>query len=307
MRTTRRGGFTLFQLLSLLALLGLLFALLVPAIAKVRQSAARAQSTNNLKQIAIACHNYHDTFQTFPSGNDKNNFSAAAHLLPYIEQANLYQTLDFKKSIDDPANATGRKAQVKVFMSPLDPQPIVGADGVTNYLFNAGPEPALADNKGGVFYQDSKMGLAQIAGGDGTSNTIMIGETLRGDGGKKAVDVHRQYVLLGKEALGRLKPESGVQEFKDSKHITGDRGFRWIDGRFLEGTFTGTRAPGDMRPDVSAAGMGGLSALRTLEPVVLVAMCDGSTRMVSPTISAEVWKNLCAWNDGQVIPPEVFK
>src|SRR5262245_56155384 len=104
MKLRSRPAFTLFQLLLTLALLAFLAALLFPAVLKVRQAAARAQSTNNLKQIALACHNYHDANGHLPSGNDANNFSAAALLLPYIEQDNVFKQIDFTKPSDDKAN-----------------------------------------------------------------------------------------------------------------------------------------------------------------------------------------------------------
>src|SRR5690348_16038085 len=108
-----RHGFTLFQLLVVLALLAILLGLLLPAVAKVRLAAARMQSANNLKQLALAAHNYHSSYNHFPPGNDDNNFSTAAYLLPYIEQANIFNTIDMKKSIDDKANAAARKAIIK--------------------------------------------------------------------------------------------------------------------------------------------------------------------------------------------------
>src|SRR5262249_58048113 len=120
MTVRTRRAFTLFQLLLLLALLVILFALLLPAVQKVREAAARVTSSNNLKQLALAAHSYADVNNQFPSGNDDNNFSAATHLLPYIEQNNLYNTIDFKKPMDDKANATARATVIKVFLSPRD-------------------------------------------------------------------------------------------------------------------------------------------------------------------------------------------
>src|SRR5581483_12334169 len=120
MKPHHRRGFTLFQLLVLLALLAILFALLVPALAKARLSAARAQSLNNLKQMCLAINNVASNTATgdLPSGEDDNHFSVAAHLLPYIEQQNVYQMIDFKKSVDDKANADARKILIKTFISP---------------------------------------------------------------------------------------------------------------------------------------------------------------------------------------------
>jgi Tfp pilus assembly protein PilE len=297
---SRRSGITLFQLLIVLALLAILIGLLLPAVQKVREAAARAQSQNNLKQIALACHNFHDTFGHLPSGNDANNFSAAAGLLPFIEQAVLYKTIDFKKSIDDKANADARKARLKVFENPLDAVTAVDPTkyGPTSYLFNAGSKPALADNDG-VFYQDSSVRIADIA--DGTSNTLLAGETLKGDGGTKAVTVLRQHVALGKDALEKVGPDSGVQDWKDGKHISGDRCASWMDGRFLQGTFNSALRLNDKRPDVTCAGLGGVSGLRSERSGINAALCDGSVRYFSTSISAETWKAASTRNGGEVL------
>ena len=265
----RRPAFTLFQLLVVLALLLVLFALLLPAVAKVRLAAARAQSQNNLKQIGLAVHNYHDVNNRMPAGNDANNFSAATYLLPYIEQDNLFKLIDLKKSIDDPANAAPRGTVIKTFLNPLDPVRMVTRDyGPTNYLFSAGTSPDLVNNNG-IFYQGSGVRLVDVT--DGTSNTVMLGDTLKGDGGVRAMDVRRQHVRLKKEALKGIKDDAGTQDFKDDKHIAANRCASWMDGRFLQGTFTGTRPINDTKPDVDCAGLGGVSALRSTQDGVSVA------------------------------------
>jgi prepilin-type processing-associated H-X9-DG protein len=298
-----RSALTLFELLTLLALLGLLLALLLPAVQKVREAANRMQSANNLKQMALACHNYHDVNGSFPTGLDNNNFSAAAYMLPYLEQDNLFKQIDFTKPVGDNANLAVRKTAIKTFLDPQDPRTSVANDwGATNYLFSAGTNPSLETNDG-IFFHNSKINLAQIT--DGTSNTIMIGETLKGDGGTKAVDVKRQYVLLkDKDALKNLKDESGEQEWKNNKNISGDRCASWMDGRFLQGTFTGTRKINDERPDVSCDYAGGLSGLRTMSIGVNTAFCDGSVRQINVTIDPKVWKLLISRDDGQVIPAD---
>jgi type II secretory pathway pseudopilin PulG len=298
--STRRRAFTIFQLLVLLALFAFFLALIFPIILRLRVAAGRAQSSNNLKQMALALHNYYATNNLLPPGNDANHYSVSARTLPYIEQDNLYKLIDFKKPSDDPANANVRATLIKTFLDPQDPQfMVVPGSGPTNYLYNAGSKPDLKDNDG-VFYEDSKVKFPDIT--DGLSNTLMVVSTLKGDGGMMAKDVLRQHVLLDKNALKGLKEDSGEKEWKENKHIAGDRCASWIDGRFLQGTFTGTRAPSDSRPDVNCGGAGGLSAARSMERVNLIALCDGSVRSMVSTVGLETWKRLACRNDGQAIP-----
>jgi prepilin-type processing-associated H-X9-DG protein len=300
MITRTRRAFTLFQLLLVLAMLAILFALLLPAIAKVRLAAARAQSQNNLKQLGLACHVYHDATGTLPPGNDANNFSAATYLLPYIEQANLFAQINLAKSVDDKDNAAVRKTVVKTFLNPRDNVPAPNADyGPTNYPFCAGNQPALADNNG-LLYQDSKVKLTDVT--DGLSNTMMAGETLKGDGGVKAMTVKRQHVLLKKDDLKDLKDEAGVKEWEKDKNIAADRGASWMDGRFLQGTFTATRTLNDDKPDVNCGGAGGLSGLRSEDDSANVLFGDGSVRAVAMKVKLEVWKALASRNGGEEIP-----
>jgi hypothetical protein len=297
MRRNLRPAFTLYELLAVLSVGTLLLGLLPQAVLRVQERSGRARSQSNLKQLAIAAHSYYDAMGTFPAGNDANNYSAAAYLLPYIEQQNVYNLIDFKQPSEKSA---ARNIAIKTFLSPLDPVRSVSTDvGATNYLFNAGSQYALADNDG-VFYQESKVKIPDIA--DGTSNTIMIGETLKGDGGVRAMDVRRQHIALKKDALKGLNADAGVQEWKDDKMIAADRCASWIDGRFLQGTFTGTRMANDARPDVTCEGLGGLSGLRTATDLVTVAFCDGSARTVSVKVDLKIWKALTTRNGGEVIP-----
>jgi prepilin-type processing-associated H-X9-DG protein len=299
-KTPARPAFTLFQLLALIALFVFLLGLLLPAVAKVREAAARVQSQNNLKQLALACHNYHDVGNAFPEGCDRNHFSAAARLLPYVEQDNLYKSLDFTKPITDEANKVGREARLTLFTNPQDPvDEVVKGYAPTNYLFNAGSKKSLTDNDG-ICYMNSAVRIADIT--DGTSNTVLIGETLKGDAKAKPGDLRRHHVALKKAALKNLKDDAGVKDFKDGKNVVSDRGSAWIDGRFLQGTFNGTRKINDPRPDVSCEGEGGLSGLRAVGRGANAAFADGSVRYIGDNVEADVWRLLTAKDDGQVIP-----
>ena len=99
----RQRGFTLIELLVVIAIIAILVALLLPAVQQAREAARRTQCKNNLKQLAIAVHNYHDTHRVYPFGKGPSyagapvyaRWSQHAMLLPYIEQDNLYKSIDF--------------------------------------------------------------------------------------------------------------------------------------------------------------------------------------------------------------------
>src|SRR5437588_4978492 len=107
----RRTGFTLVELLVVIALIAVLIALLVPAVQKVREAAARAQCLNNLKQIAVALHSYHDVKKAFPPGYQASvpysdgatdttpGWGWAAFILPYLEQGTLHGRLNFNQPV----------------------------------------------------------------------------------------------------------------------------------------------------------------------------------------------------------------
>jgi prepilin-type processing-associated H-X9-DG protein len=298
--TNKRSAFTLFQLLIMLAVLALLFALLLPAVQKVREAAARTQSANNLKQLGLACHNYYDVNGSMPPGVDANHFSTTTYVLPYIEQNEVFKSIDLKKKVDDKENLAVAATKIKTLLNPADPVEQVSKDfGGTNYLFSAGSKHALKDNDG-VFFTGSKIKFPDIT--DGTSNTIMIGETLKGDSMVKAMDVHRQHVQLKVDDLKNLTEESGVKDWKDDKNIAADRCKTWMDGRFLQGTFTATRVLNDEKPDVNCGGAGGLSGLRGINKGANIAMCDGSVRFVQMNLSVEIWQALATRAGGEVIP-----
>lgn len=300
MNSRTRPAFTLIELLVVFALLAFAVGLLLPMLQQVRLAASRTQSQNNLKQLGLACHAHGDAYKYMPSGVDANGFSAAAKLLPFIEQEALNKSIKFDVPARAEANDLARKTNIKTFLSPMDPlSETPHTTAPTNYLFSAGSKYALEKNDG-VFYRDSKTWFTHIT--DGTSNTIMIGETLIGSPkvGPKP-DVQRQHVELSPNDLGNLNEDSGVQNFADNKNIAGNRCSTWIQGVFLQGTFTATRKLNDSRPDVNCGGTGGLSALRGFQKGINVAMCDGSVRFVSDSIALDTWKAFATRNGGEVV------
>jgi prepilin-type N-terminal cleavage/methylation domain-containing protein len=200
-RTARAAAFTLIELLVVIAIIAILIGLLLPAIQKVREAGARTQCQNNLRQIAVALHNYHEAFGILPPGTrgSVNLLSFHVFILPYLEQDIIYNQFNFKKYYDDPANLPLGTHRISTYLCPdgtqLYTQYGAGewANGVitftTHYYGVAGPVgnnpqtgvaySVLTTDQGndatqGMLYMDSEVRLTDVT--DGTSNTLMVGE-----------------------------------------------------------------------------------------------------------------------------------
>jgi prepilin-type N-terminal cleavage/methylation domain-containing protein len=187
-----RDGFTLIELLVVIAIIGVLIGLLMPAVQKVREAASRARCQNNLKQIGLALHAYHDRMNKFPPGYScstawPNNDSGpgwgwAAYILPDIEQTALYRQLDFAQSCAGPTMAGAVAMPVRLYQCPSDVAVATfSASGTTlawaSYVAcngNDGVDDNTTPPHTGVFVCGTAYAISDIV--DGTSNTFMVGE-----------------------------------------------------------------------------------------------------------------------------------
>ncbi len=201
----RRSGFTLIELLVVIAIIGVLIALLLPAVQKVREAANRMSCQNNLKQLALAAHHYHDARAQFPTGlhmginlgggRYAGGTSWMVELLPYLEQDNLYRKWDyddFRTNVAGGTNSTTAQV-IRIHRCPSD-QPDLriglltgaipethGYYGLGTYCGNAGQRsyPPAQLTHDGIFSLDSQVRLADIS--DGSSNTFLFGERAHRD------------------------------------------------------------------------------------------------------------------------------
>ena len=120
-KRSARAGFILIELLVVIAIIAVLVGLLLPAVQKVREAANRMSCQNNLKQIGIAINAYNTANKHFPPGGDVNGFSCHSYILPYVEQDNLYATINFSSTPTNALNAIPMGTPVPMFLCPSDP------------------------------------------------------------------------------------------------------------------------------------------------------------------------------------------
>lgn len=323
----RRRAFTLIELLVVIAIIAVLIALLLPAVQQAREAARRSQCQNHLKQLGLALQNYENTYAVFPGLGTPStyNFSVQAKILPYIEQASLQRLIDFNQpllsgsgpsQVLNPTQALAASTIVPIFLCPSDggPEQFVISAGTfagLNYMVSAGSGT-------GTFY-DARWptdGMAWYGSSvrhrdlmDGASNTVMMSETVRGNGvtttGSAPLDSLRQYAGVSNQCSSVSAAPGGVQlsgsavqnpglplPFTAATSWSGDRGGGWIRGLEPWTLVNGYLTPNNRTPDYAAHGRLWSGPRSHHAGGVHLLFGDGRVRFVNDSVNSSVFRGL---------------
>jgi prepilin-type N-terminal cleavage/methylation domain-containing protein len=311
-----RPGFTLIELLVVIAIIAILIGLLLPAVQKVREAAARTQCSNNLKQLGVALHSYHDALGTFPGARDPwpAPFSAQAHLLSFVEQANLQNLVNFHPPPGPGdltftgVNAAAAGYVVKLFLCPSDgngPKVPGSIYGANSYVCNVGTGLSSTGilngdyvTGDGTFLLTHPLRFADIT--DGTSNTAAFSEALLGDGqtgGTGPNAVRREaLVLSGSTQTTPAACSGGTPNGTYNGNI-------WINGGYWATAYNHYLPPNAATFDcLNTANNYGLKTARSLHTDgVNLLLCDGSVHFVNNGVALNTWRALGTRAGGEVL------
>jgi prepilin-type N-terminal cleavage/methylation domain-containing protein len=338
MRPFRRfRAFTLVELLVVITIIGVLISLLLPAVQAARESARRTSCTNNLKQLGLALHNYHASYNCFPGlgATTATSFSVQAKLLPFVEKKNLQELIDFNQplylgsshsQVLNPAQVTPARSVVPLFRCASDYSENLYEDtSKTPSEVMAGGNYAVCSGSGtgtnydlryptdGMFYYGSARGFRDMA--DGSSNTVVMSEMLLGLRrnvagslpGKREAQRLIGYIAgavpnpAGTPGLSGLgNPDLAVLA-SSSLEWYGYRGFGWIVGKPYASTMSTYAPPNTPVPDMFSMGIGFFAARSNHPGGVETMLGDGSVRFVTNKIKHDLWWALGTCDGGEAL------
>ncbi|MEX1228951.1 MAG: DUF1559 domain-containing protein [Planctomycetaceae bacterium] len=335
MNDRRRRGFTLIELTVAIAIIGILVALLMPAVQMAREAARRMSCASHLAQIGLALHNYHDAHRVLPFGCGTDydgvvsslgtlqdrRYSAHSQILPQLDQANVYQRLDFHQAPFAPyvnsgaydteciasgglsaANGEAATTVIGVFLCPSDIDRLQSVWGHNNYRScNGGGWHGRNGN--GMFGQNSSVRLNSVT--DGLSNTAMFSERCKGTWDHAEfdhlADIYDIAGIWNEETFNEyclsLSPETAT-----AYHQNVDAGQNW-----LEGNFNWTRYNHLVPPNRVSCKNGftwdgvGMAASSRHQGGVNVLFGDGRVKFMSENIDLSTWQHLGTIQGGEVL------
>ena len=316
----RRHGFTLIELLVVIAIIAVLISLLLPAVQSAREAARKAQCLNNLKQIGLGLHNYHEIHNTFPPGyvsyfrRDSGDEGTAeddigpgwgwsSQILPQLEQRSIHNAINFSLTMTYAANETAQLSRISSFLCPSDFTPnkvpvrdesnstTIYAVGTSNFIgvYGVGEIGEAPGRGNGTFFRNSRVGINQMT--DGSSNTFIVGERSH----------NLSYATWTGRAIGgwlftTSSFEGGTNKFDPEP----EESFCMILGPIElsedDGMMRTPNYPSAHVEDYWSRHPGGVNFL----------FGDGSVRFIKNTINEHIYAALATRNGGEVISADSY-